>query len=389
MPKPKQHSLLSASSAERWLNCPGSVDLTKDLPDTTNESAEEGSLAHEIAELKLRKKLIEGIGPKAFTARMNKFKKDPLYQEEMQAHTDTYVDHIAEIAYNLPGTPMVTAEHQVDFSDIVPGGFGTADCIMTYGNDLYIFDFKYGRGIPVSAKDNPQLRLYAYGAVMAYQLLCDIKTIHMTIVQPRNGGINSETVTRDELIDWAVFKVRPIAQKAAEGVEEYHNGPWCRWCKAAPFCREHALSTVEAVEDFEMKLPPELTPEEFSALLYKLDPLIKYANTAKEYAQSALLKGEIIPGWKLVSGKSNRIWANQEKAFTAIQAAGINGALLYERKPVTPPGLEKILGSKLFGEVASSYAVKSPGKPTLAPENDPREAYILRPSAEDDFKTKQ
>ena len=386
---PGKHAVLSASSAERWLHCPGSVQLTKDMPDTDTAYTREGTLAHSIGELKLRKQFGIGgpMGPRTYTTRLNKLKKDPLYQPEMDRCTDDYRDYIVDTANALPGRPYITVEHKVDYSSFAQGGFGTADCIMYYGSDLFVNDYKHGAGVPVEAKENPQMMLYALGAVLEYQLFCDFKTIHLAIIQPRAGGVKEWSLSRDDLMDWAAFTVRPAADKATEpDCSEYHSGPWCRWCKAANICRTHAMDVTNAVADFMLALPPLLSPEEFGGLLHKLDPLLRYAEKAKACAVESLLKGESIPGWKLVEGRKTRAWDNQEAAFEALSKAGIEDALLWHREPFTLAQIEKQLGAKAFAEAAGNHVIQKPGKPTLAPEEDKRESYSPRPSVEEDFK---
>lgn len=380
------HAVLSASGADRWIHCPGSVALTKDMPDTGSEYAAEGSLAHAIAELKMRKQFLEPMGRGIFTRRMNKLKADPHYAEEMQGHTDTYVDHIVEIANSLSSPPLVDVERKVDFSQFVPGGFGTADCILIHGNDLWIVDFKYGRGVLVDPHDNPQLMLYAVGAVLAYSWIYDIQNVHLCVVQPRGDGIKEAEISRDALMDWVAFTAAPAAKIASEGSDEYHAGDWCRFCKARATCRERATTAVSAVEDFGGKLPPELTPAEFGDLLNRIDALSKYASDAKDYALQALLRGENIPYWKLVEGRKSRAWDDQDAAFKALRDSGIEDAVLYERVPLTIAKLEKQLGKKAVTDAAGSYITYKPGKPTLVPVDDPRDAFSLNASAEEDFK---
>lgn len=385
MPTPEKHALLSASSAHRWLNCPGSVALTKDMPDTTSDYAEEGRLAHALAELKLRKHFTDPMGQRTYNTRYNKIARDPHFQREMDRCTDDYLDYIKDIANSLPAKPFIAVEQQVDFSAFVPEGFGTADCLLIQGRDLYVNDYKHGKGVPVDAADNPQMLLYALGAVMAYKDLCDIQTIHMAIIQPRAGGIKEAAVTRDELMDWAVFTLRPKAKKAHEGSEEFHSGDWCRFCKARAVCRENS-GAVSVVEDFGGKLPPLLSDAEVGQVLTRLKPLLDYAKAVKGYAQETISKGGEIPGWKLVEGRGSRAWDDQAAAFEAIKAAGIDEALLYERKPLSAPALEKALGKKDFDAVAAAHVVKRPGDPALAPIDDPRDPYSPRPSAAEDFK---
>lgn len=384
MPTPEKHAVLSASSAHRWLNCPGSVSVTKDMPDTKSEYAEEGRLAHAVAELKLRKKFLEPMGPRTYTTRMNKLKKDPLYQAEIDSCTDQYLDYIVELANGMSSRPFVAIEKQVDFSSFVPGGFGTADCVMIQGSDLYVTDYKHGKGVPVTSEENPQLMLYGLGALMEYEAVYDIKTVHLAIVQPRAGGINEYSTTRDALVDWGVFTVRPAAEKASKSSDEFHRGDWCRFCKARAVCRENS-SVISAIEDFGGKKPPLLTDAEVGNLLTLADPLIKYIDAIKAYAEQTLLAGGDIPGWKMVEGRSKRDWDNMDEAFSALKAAGIQDELLWHREPYTLSCLEKQLGKKSFQDIVGGHVVKSPGKPTLAPAADKRPIYAAKPTAEDDF----
>ncbi|MEG1427074.1 MAG: DUF2800 domain-containing protein [Oscillospiraceae bacterium] len=385
MATPTAHALLSASSAYRWLNCPGSVALTSNMPDTDSKYTTEGRLAHSIAELKLTKHFRTGMGPKTYSTRLNKLKKDPSYAPEMESCTDTYLDYIKEISNGFLNAPFVDIEKRVDFSTFVPDGFGTADCILIYGDGLHVIDYKHGAGVPVSPEENAQLKLYALGALMEYQLLYDIRTIHMAIVQPRAGGIKEASIARDALMDWAVDYARPRAKLAYEGSAEVHSGDWCRWCKAAATCRKHSGAVTSAIEDFGGKLPPILSDAEVGKMLLKIAPLVKYAETVKAYAQNTLLTGGDIPGWKLVEGRGSRTYDDIAATFADLQAAGISEALLYERKPLTLPALETAMGKKEFDAVIGTHMIKQPGKPALAPVSDPRPAYSAGATPEEDF----
>lgn len=375
MAAPETHALLSASSAERWLNCPGSVQLTKDMPDTVSTYAEEGRLAHAVAELKLRKKFIEKIGPKAFAVRMNKLKAAPLYQEEMQGYTDQYVEYITCLANSFPTRPWVAAEHRVDYSAFAPEGFGTADCILLCGAKLCVIDFKYGKGVEVRADHNPQMMLYALGAVLEYRAVYDIDTVHMAIVQPRAGGISEYEVSREELMDWAAFTLRPAAEKAFAGAGEYRAGDWCRFCRAKAVCRKHADSVVAVLEDFAGDLPALLSNEEVAEILKRVKPLQVYVDAVKEYAEHTLLSGGVIPGWKMVEGRAVRVFDDQAAAFADLVKGGVEDTLLWHREPYTLAQIEKQLGKKVFSEIVGAHVVRQPGKPTLAQESDPREPY--------------
>lgn len=393
----RKHALLTASGASRWMHCPPSARLEETLPDSTSEYAKEGTLAHSIAELKVRKKFLEPMGPKAFNTRMNKLKKDPLYQEEMQTCTDDYLDYITGVSMQYSTRPYMAVEKKLDFSRYVPEGFGTGDCIIIGGNTLHVIDYKHGKGVPVSPEDNPQLKLYGLGALEAYGMLYDIHDIVLTIFQPRADGdtVKEWSISRDDLVNWGVFAVRPLAEKAFAGEGEFHGGDWCRFCRAKNTCRART-DQYTALEDFgcpnsktetgKLPKPPLLSDAEVGEVLTRGEDIAKWVADLKEYALTALLAGREIPGWKAVEGTSKRSWIDQEKAFADIAAAGIEEALLYERKPLTAPALEKELGKELFKEVAERHVFKPAGKATAVPESDKRPAITLKPSAEEDFK---
>jgi hypothetical protein len=234
------HALLSASSSHRWLHCPPSARLEEKLPESSSQYAEEGSLAHEIAELKLRKYYIEPMGARSFNARIKKFKEMPLFQEEMLKHTDTYLDYIAGVLHGFSSPPYVAPEKKIDYSSYAPEGFGTCDCIIIGGNILHIIDFKYGKGVPVSAKDNPQMKLYALGAYTEYSFLYNIDTVKMTIVQPRvDNSISEDSLSIEELLKWGE-SIKPIAKLAFNGEGENVPGEHCRFCRAKSLCRARA-----------------------------------------------------------------------------------------------------------------------------------------------------
>ena len=386
MPTPEKHAILSASSAERWLHCPGSVAATKNLPDRTTEDAEKGRLAHAIAELKLRKLFLEPMGPKKYNTRLNKLKKDPSYEPEMDGNTDQYAEYVNELAMKMGSRPFVAVEKRVDFSSAVPGGFGTSDCILIHGKDLYVIDYKNGAGVPVEAQGNPQLMLYAFGALYEYSMIYEIETVHMAIIQPRAGGIKEAEISATDLTDWAAFTVRPVAKEAYDGSDRFMPGDWCRFCKIKTTCAARANACLRAREDFGApETPPHtLSDEQVGRALVIADELKRWAEDLKKYAENAMLDGKKIPGWKLVAGRSTRAWDNQEAAFADLKAGGIDEAILYERKPLTLAAIEKAIGAKTFNELAGAHVVKPLGKPTVVPETDSRPEYN-RNRAEEDF----
>lgn len=382
----RDHALLSASSAHRWLICTPSARLEEQFPDTTSDYAREGTLAHEIAELKLRKQFTEPMSQSTYSRRLNKFKKHELFQDEMLKHTDTYLDYLREITIGMDVQPYVAVERQIDFSQIVPEGFGTVDCLIIGGDTLYITDFKYGKGVLVSAEDNPQMKLYALGAYFAYSFLYPIQNVKLAIVQPRLDSISEWEISAKDLLAWGE-KIKPIAAKAFAGEGEFVPGEHCKFCRVKAQCRARA-EMYTALSDFGMKKPPLLTNEEVGEVLERAQGLEAWVKALKEYALSACLNGEEIPGWKAVEGRSTRIYKDIDQAFEYLKSNGIDEALLYERVPLTVAKLEKALGKKEFTSllVEKGLVEKTPGKPTIAPMSDKRPAITNKPSAAEDFQ---
>lgn len=371
---PDTHAVLSASAAKRWLNCPPSVRLTENMPDTASEFAAEGTLAHAIAELKLRKKF-ETMKKSEFDKSMRNLKADPLYQPEMDTHTDTYIDYILGIAHGYNKVkPYVAIEKKLDYSNVAPNGFGTGDCVMLCKSDLHIVDFKYGKGVPVSAEDNPQLKLYALGALSEYSILYDIQNITLHIVQPRlTDGTSSWSISAEDLLAWGE-SIKPVAELAFNGGGEIKCGDWCRFCKAKANCRARAESFFE-LEDT-AKVPAELlTDSEIGDALAKAQMLKNWVTDIEDYAINAILSGSEISGWKVVEGRSNRKITDIDGAFEVLKSNGYDESLLYERKPITLTDLESLVTKKKLNELIGDKIVKPQGKPTLAPADDKRKDF--------------
>lgn len=387
MPTPEKHALLSASSASRWLHCTAAPRFEEQFPEKTSEYAEEGRLAHAICELKVIKKFTTQLTPRTYTTRLNKLKKDPLYTDEMDKTSDLYVEHLTEKAMTYNSTPYVAVEVQVDFADYVPEGFGTCDCIMIGGDTLNITDYKHGKGVPVSAEGNAQMRLYALGALKRYASIYGntIKNVCMTIDQPRiQDEPSTETITVEELRAWGE-SIKPAAAKAYMGLGEFCPGEHCRFCRGKAQCKARAAINT-ALEEFKDCVPQNgekpplfgqgvLTDEEIGDLLIRGKELVAWYKDLEEYALNALLNGGTIPGWKAVAGRSNRTFTDTDAAIAAVIAAGYDEALVYERKPKTLTELEKLMGKAEFTAKLGAYVVKPLGKPTLAPMTDKREPY--------------
>ena len=377
------HALLGPSSAARWIACPPSVKLCEQFEDVESEYAKEGSLAHEIAELKVRKLIDPGLTSRKFTAAMKKLKEKELYQEEMQGYTDEYVEFIQEQMYSYPTTPHIAVEQKVDFSEYVPDGFGTADCILIANDTLHIIDFKYGKGVPVSVENNAQLLLYALGAYLAYEMIYPIEHIKMSIIQPRLANIDTWECSLDYLLEFAKI-AQEKATMALKGEGDFNCGEHCKFCKAKAICKERANVNLELAK-YEFKAADQLTLEEIGEILEKAKDLAKWAEDLKEYALSESLKGNEVPGWKAVNGRGSRSFKNTDEAIKVLVDNGIAEELLYERKYLTLAQIEKTVGKKEFNSLVGDLIVMNVGKPTLVEASDKREAITNRIKAEDEF----
>lgn len=380
----RSHALLSASGAARWMHCNPSARLEELFPDTVSEYAEEGTLAHEIAELKLTK-YTSPMGPRTYSNRLKKLKENKLYKAEMDAYTDMYLDHIKELIMSFDTAPALAIEKKVDFSSYVPDGFGTADFVTVYNRTLYIRDLKYGKGVPVFAENNPQLMLYALGAYLEYSMFNDIKTINMGIVQPRLDSISVWEISADELIKWAENEVKPNAERAFNAEGDFNPGQ-CTFCRAKAVCRARADMNMSL--ETELKLKGNiLSNAEMGDILKRAQDVVKWVKNIENYCQQAILKGESVPGWKLVEGRSVRTFSDTEKAFEILKDKGIAEELMYERKMFTLSQLEGVVGKKDFNDYVGDLIVKPKGKPTLVLESDKRASYVNDViNAEDDFK---
>lgn len=383
---PKAHAKLSPSAAHRWLHCTAAPTVEALLPDPGSTYAAEGTLAHAIAELKLRKAMVEPMGPKKFANALKNLQQDPAYDPEMLSHTDAYLDYIKEIAHSFPAKPYVAAETRLDLSNVAPECSGTADCIIIGGHDLHVIDLKYGKGKQVDAEGNEQLRLYGIGAVLANALFYDIQTVHMHIFQPRINHTSVETMSRDELMDWGVFEVRPKAKTAYAGPGEHHAGEWCQFCRARGQCPAQASQLLEGAAPYRAQDPLLMASADYTTLLPQLSALKSWIGQVEDAALHRLLAGEDIPGYKLVEGRSVRAFSDQDAAFDAIIAAGYDKDLLYERKPLTLSATEKLVGKTKFAELAGQYILKPPGAPTVVPISDKRPPYSAEPTPEEAFK---
>lgn len=372
------HALLSPSSAHRWLNCPLAPRLEATLPEKPSEYAKEGTIAHSVCEVSA-KLHFKSIKKTEYNKVIKKLKTDPLWDDEMLRTAETYVEHLSENAMHFEHEPYVAFEVRVDIADYVPDAFGKCDCIMFGGDTLIITDYKHGKGVPVSPEENPQLMLYALGALKLYKPLFGsaIKKVAIAIDQPRLNSYELWTCTTEELLAWGE-SIKPKAQAAFMGFGEYHAGDWCRFCRANGICKAQAEQQTSAFDDFaEAVGNPQalLTPEEISAVLERGKNLAEWFKTIQEKALEMMLNGDKIPGYKVVEGRSQRAWTDQDKALEKLQASGIERAAIYDSVPKTLAQLEKMLGKAKFDELVSEFVFKPQGKPTLALADDPRKEF--------------
>ena len=368
----RNHAILSASASKRWLSCPPSAKLNAELPDTTSEYAREGTCAHELAEYKVNKLL--GIEAKNPTESLD------FYDSEMEDCTESYAQYIAEQIAKYD-SPVVMVEQRLDFSKYVPGGFGTGDCVIVADDVLTVIDYKHGKGVPVSAENNSQMMLYALGALELFDSLYDIREICMIIFQPRLENISDSVISVSDLLDWAENELRPKAELAEKGEGEFCAGEHCRFCKIKATCRKRAeYNLMLAQYDF---APPDMLEDtEIEAILEKVEALTAWAADVKEYALSQALAGKQWTGYKVVEGKSNRKYTDENAVAAAVKAIGKNPYSEPDILGIT--AMTKLLGGKKkFDELLSKYVCKPQGKPTLVPDSDKRKAWN---QAQEDFK---
>ena len=407
---PGKHAVLSASSSKQWLHCPPSARLQENFPNESSVYAEEGTWAHELCEYKVKKYLHE----------RKKRPQSEFFTEEIEQATDVYAEFVISIIEEMRRNgcePLCFVEERLDFSNIVPEGFGTGDMIIL-GKDgqgrglLHICDYKNGKGVFVDAHENSQMMLYATGALNAYGYIYEIETVRMSIIQPRLENISTYEMSAANLRDWGE-SIRPIAQMAFEGKGEQHPGDWCRFCRAKPVCKacmEEALALAR--EEFLDLDVGALTKEaeetdatapynaDTSTPVFKAPGLVSFAELVKvlptlnrisSWIESvfAFVSGEAInhavpvEGYKVVEGRSKRIFTDTKAVIKAAESEGYTD--IYKQELLTLTEFEKMMGKKKFAEILGQYVTKPPGKLALVPESDPRPAVDLS-TVEDEFE---
>lgn len=386
---PEKHAILGASSSHRWLACTPSVRLEEKFPSRSSVFAEEGTFAHELCEYKVNKYLRK--------RGLKRPQSDQFMSEDIEAITDTYVQFVEETIEDMKSRgidPLVFIEAKLDYSHIAPEGFGTGDCVILGGDMLHVIDFKAGAGVFVDADHNPQLQLYALGALHVYGFLYDITTVSMTIVQPRLENISTFTTCVDELNTWAEEYVRPRALLAFKGEGELVTGDHCRFCRARPVCKacaEEALAlakeefvevdptetaTSAVIPPFHFNHPRLISHSELETIMPSLHRIQKWIDDVFSYASDeAINYGVAWKGYKVVEGRSVRKFADEQKVAEAAATAGYTD--IYKKTLISLTEFEKLMGKKIFQSTLGSLVYKPPGKLALVPENDKRPAVDL------------
>lgn len=370
------HALLSASSSHRWLNCPPSARLCEGYEDKSSEYAQEGTDAHSLCEHKLKSALgMESTDPTEGLS---------FYSEEMEQCACDYAAYVIELvaeAKRICKDPVVLIEQRLDFSRFVQEGFGTGDCVIVADGTLYIVDYKHGKGVEVSAVDNPQMMLYALGALELFDGIYDIDTVQMAIFQPRRDNVSVCVMAKDDLLQWANNELMAKAKLAYDGEGAFACGDWCRFCKAKAACRKRAEYNLEMAK-YDFVMPATLEEAEIAVILARADELAAWAADVKEFALQQALSGVEYEGWKVVEGRSNRRYTDEAAVAEAVKKAGFNP---YEEKLLGITAMTAVLGKKRFADIIEKVGLteKPQGKPALVPESDKRPPMH---TAQEDFK---
>lgn len=380
----RKHALLSASGSSRWLNCTPSARLEEKFQESKRSIyAEEGTLAHEFGDLNLQ--FYNGnISESVFNKEIKKLRKEDLYSPEMEEEIQKYVDIVLEnykaAKVNTPDAVLLI-EERFDFSHIVEDGFGTGDATIIADGILEIDDLKYGKGIRVEAENNPQLKLYGLGALASYDMMYEIHTVRLNIIQPRLNHYSSWDISREDLETWGNRIVKPKAKKAYEGKGVQKAGDWCRFCKVKPMCATLAARNIKlAAHEFK---DPHLLTEKQLLEVYKQQPmLVDWVNSVSKYLLDEALKGKNWPGYKLVEGRSNRKWSDEEKVRETLLDQGFDESEYITSKLSTITQIEKNITKDVFRDLLSDYVIKPQGKPTLVDVKDKRQALGVEDAKE-------
>jgi len=378
----RAHALISASGASRWLNCTPSPRLEENFEEQESDFAAEGTLAHEFASLELERKSGKIKLPK-YNARLKLLRGHKLYTQEMEGEVEKYVVYVLErfaIAKKETSYAELLIEEKIDLRRYIEDGFGTGDTIIITDKIMEVIDLKYGKGVRVSAVDNPQLMLYGIGAYRAASLMYDIESVKLTIHQPRLDHVSAYEISVDELRKWAIEVVIPRAKLAYTGEGFLCAGDWCRWCKAKVRCRALAEKNI-AIAKHDFADPALMNDVELLEVFKQIGGLTNWANSVSDYVFKEALSGKNWEGYKLVAGKSNRVWSNED-AIKSELSKNYKEAEYLNVKLKGIGDIEKLVKKANFDKLLGAYVNKPAGKPTLVEESDKRPALS---NAKDDF----
>ncbi len=374
------HAFLSASASHRWILCPPSAKLNAEVSEKPSAFAEEGTLAHELGEIKL-KLLTKEISKAKYNQILKKIKTSEYYCQEMEEFTDSYVDIVMEKygeALSTTKDTIINIEERLNFSHIVPEGFGTGDVVIVSDRKLIICDLKYGKGVEVSAEENSQMMLYALGALEVYGDLYDIEDVEMCIIQPRLGNLSCWELSAGDLEGWAEEIVKPSAEKAFKGEGEFNPGDkQCRFCRIKDTCRARADYMLDFLDEFDYRPADIISNEEISKILDRADDTLKWIKEIQEYALDEALKGENFPGYKVVEGRSVRKITDEAEAIKKLEEKGYRPEETTNTKIKGFGDLEKLTGKSELPLILGDLIDKPQGKPVLVVLKDKRQPLDL------------
>lgn len=373
----RAHALLSASGASRWMNCTPSARLEEGFKDSeTSDFAEEGTLAHEFGEIGLRRYLNGDLG----LSQLVKLRKHRLYSDEMEGEVEKYTDYVIEsfeVAKQKTKDAVLLIEQKVNLTEYIEDGFGSNDAIIVADGTLTVIDLKYGKGVRVNADENSQLKLYGLGTLRQFELMYDIHTVKLVIVQPRLDHISEWEISAKDLITWGDKEVRPKAKLAYAGEGIQQAGEWCKWCKVKGRCATLAADSLKAAKEaFAEKPDPHLlTDKQLMDVYGKMDQISDWVNAVYAYVLSEAINGKKWPGLKLVEGKSNRTWLDAEKVQQTLEDLGYDSEKYLNTKLAGIGDIEKLVGKTKFPIILGDLVIKPQGKPTLVPLSDKRPEF--------------
>lgn len=381
------HALLSASASSRWLKCTRSARLEEKLPVKDNIYSDEGTLAHDYCANELRYYNKE-LGDLDYASHLDTIEDHKLYSKDVPYFGDQYVRFVSGYFESLRAkrrSPVLFTEQRIDTSKYIPEGFGTSDNFIVTKNKLIVFDLKFGQGVPVSAVDNTQMLIYALGALEIASMFTDVNEIEMHIIQPRIDNNSKWSVSIDDFMSWVKTILVPTAKRAYRGEGDFVPGPHCRFCRAKSNCKALQQYNSELAR-FDFNLPEFMSDDDIVEVLTRADMFTNWINSVKAYAEEMALKGKKFPGYKLVAGRSNRVYKDEKKIIQHLRKSGYKDAEILDISLKSITQLESILGRGEFHSLLTHHIIKPRGKPTLVPVTDKRVELNSIEEAINDFK---